>query len=260
MPPDYWKIGKKQHFICSNLTLFIAPHSFFFLFFIFFSLFRSFSLSFFFFSYFFGEGDGPISPLKWRPWQQCCSDDACTESKQLILTVMVLPLTLWSLSGHVTLYCYSSATQLRNKQWVTIAWRTLRKSWHGWRYIGWKSMTFMESCARIGVDTIVIRLARRLQNIWILLQTAMEVLMTLVYSLLLLLLLCWSMARWDICHSKNIFQPIWGPDAIWLKGETVLDTSSNVEYFEMIKSIMSVSEFSVCVARRIFHSHKLVSI
>ena len=22
MPPDYWKIGKKQHFICSNLTLF----------------------------------------------------------------------------------------------------------------------------------------------------------------------------------------------------------------------------------------------
>ena len=38
MPQDYWKIGRKQHFIFVNLTLFIVP---FFLFFIF---------SFFFFS------------------------------------------------------------------------------------------------------------------------------------------------------------------------------------------------------------------
>ena len=45
MPPDYWKIGKKQHFICSNLTLFIVPFflSFFFSFFSFFFPF-SFSL------------------------------------------------------------------------------------------------------------------------------------------------------------------------------------------------------------------------
>ena len=57
MPPDYWKIEKKQHFICSNLTLFIVP---FFL--SFFSLFPFFS--FFFFSL---GGDGPPAPLKWRP-------------------------------------------------------------------------------------------------------------------------------------------------------------------------------------------------
>jgi len=59
MPPDYWKIGKKQHFICSNLTLFIAP--FFFL---------SFFLLFFFLFFLFG-GDDP-SPLKRRPCLLCC--------------------------------------------------------------------------------------------------------------------------------------------------------------------------------------------
>ena len=31
MPPNYWKIGKKQHFICSNLTLFIVPFFVFYL-------------------------------------------------------------------------------------------------------------------------------------------------------------------------------------------------------------------------------------
>ena len=57
------KNWKKQHFICSNLTLFIVPFfisfffSSFFLFFLFF-------LSFFFFL----GGDGPPAPLKWRPW------------------------------------------------------------------------------------------------------------------------------------------------------------------------------------------------
>ena len=61
------KNWKKQHFICSNLTLFIVPFS---LFFFFFSLF-SFFLSFFsFFSFSLG-GDTP-SPPKWRP---CISTD-----------------------------------------------------------------------------------------------------------------------------------------------------------------------------------------
>ena len=49
MPPDYWKIGKKQHFICSNLTSFIVP---FFLFLSFFSFFLFSSLFSFFFSFF----------------------------------------------------------------------------------------------------------------------------------------------------------------------------------------------------------------
>ena len=46
MSPDYWKIGKKQHFICSNLTLFIIPFflSFFSSFFLFFLFFLSFFL------------------------------------------------------------------------------------------------------------------------------------------------------------------------------------------------------------------------
>ena len=62
MPPDYWKIVKKQHFTCSNLTLFIVPF-FLFLFFLFFSLF---SFFFFFFSFSLGA-TAPSSPPKWRP-------------------------------------------------------------------------------------------------------------------------------------------------------------------------------------------------
>ena len=67
VPPDYWKIGKKQHFICSNLTLFIVPFflsfflSFFLLFFSF--LFSSFFLSFFFFL----GGRRPPSPPQMTP-------------------------------------------------------------------------------------------------------------------------------------------------------------------------------------------------
>ena len=55
MPPDYWKIGKKQDFICSNLMLFIVPFFLSFLFFFF-------SFFFFFFSFFLGGGDGPPAP------------------------------------------------------------------------------------------------------------------------------------------------------------------------------------------------------
>ena len=64
MPPDYWKIGKKQLFICSNLTLFIVPFFLSFFFFFFFSLFSFFSFFFFFFL----GGRRPPAPLKWRPW------------------------------------------------------------------------------------------------------------------------------------------------------------------------------------------------
>ena len=56
MPLDYWKIGKKQHFICSNLTLFIV------LFFLsFFSLFFLFFFLFFFFSFSLGRRGPPAS-------------------------------------------------------------------------------------------------------------------------------------------------------------------------------------------------------
>ena len=57
------KNWKKQHFICSNLTLFIVPFFLFSLFSLFFSLF-SFFLSFFLFPW----GRPPPSLLKWRPW------------------------------------------------------------------------------------------------------------------------------------------------------------------------------------------------
>ena len=60
MPPDYWKIGKKQHFICSNLTLFIVP--FLLSFFSFFSLY-----SFFFLFFFFLGRRRPSSPLQMTP-------------------------------------------------------------------------------------------------------------------------------------------------------------------------------------------------
>ena len=64
MPPDYWKIGKKQHFICSNLTLFIVPFFLFSLFFFsFLSPFSFFSFFFSFFSFFlFPWGRRPLSP------------------------------------------------------------------------------------------------------------------------------------------------------------------------------------------------------
>ena len=64
MPPDYWKIGKKQHFICSNLTLFIVP--FFSLFFLFSFSFSSFSFFFLFFIFFLGGPRPPSPPPKWR--------------------------------------------------------------------------------------------------------------------------------------------------------------------------------------------------
>ena len=66
MPPDHWKIGKKQHFICSNLTLFIVPLFLFFSVFSFFLFFLFFFLFFLFFSFSLGGGDGPPAPLKWH--------------------------------------------------------------------------------------------------------------------------------------------------------------------------------------------------
>ena len=59
-----WK--KIQHFICSNLMLFIVP---FFLSFLFFLLFFShFSFFLYFFFFLFSWGGRPPAPLKWRPW------------------------------------------------------------------------------------------------------------------------------------------------------------------------------------------------
>ena len=57
------KNWKKQHFICSNLTLFIVPFnlSSFFLFF----------LSFFLFSFSLGGGDGPQPPSNDAPGDSC---------------------------------------------------------------------------------------------------------------------------------------------------------------------------------------------
>ena len=66
MPPDSGKIWKKQHFICSNLTLFIVP---FFLSFFPFFLFFLFFFLFFFFFLFPWEATAPsppqMTPLVW---------------------------------------------------------------------------------------------------------------------------------------------------------------------------------------------------
>ena len=67
MPPDYWKIGKKQHFICSNLTLFIVPFFLSFFFFFFFSLFSFLFFSFLFFFFLFPWGRRPPSPHQMTP-------------------------------------------------------------------------------------------------------------------------------------------------------------------------------------------------
>ena len=62
MPLDYWKIGRKQHFICSNLTLSIVPFFLFFSFFSLFFLFFLFFLSFFLFFFFLGGDALPAPP------------------------------------------------------------------------------------------------------------------------------------------------------------------------------------------------------
>ena len=59
------KNWKKQHFICSNLMLFIVPFFLFSLFSLFFLFFLYFFLFFFFF--FFLGGDGPPSPPQMTP-------------------------------------------------------------------------------------------------------------------------------------------------------------------------------------------------
>ena len=60
------KNWKKQHFICSNLTLFVVPFFLFSLYSLFFLFFLSFFLFFLFF--FFLGGRRPPSPPKWCLW------------------------------------------------------------------------------------------------------------------------------------------------------------------------------------------------
>ena len=67
--PGLLKNWKKQHFICSNLTLFIVPFFLSFFFFLLFFLFFLFFLSFFLFSFSLGGATAPPAPLKWRPWR-----------------------------------------------------------------------------------------------------------------------------------------------------------------------------------------------
>ena len=74
MPPDYWKIGKKQHFVCSNLTLFIVPFFLFSLFFFFLSLFSFFSFFFFFFFLFFS-----FFLFPWGRWPSAPKNDASAQ-------------------------------------------------------------------------------------------------------------------------------------------------------------------------------------
>ena len=66
------KNWKKQHFICSNLTLFIVPFFLFSLFFSFFLFFLFFYL-FFFFLFPGGGGDGPQPPSNDAPDSILCN-------------------------------------------------------------------------------------------------------------------------------------------------------------------------------------------
>ena len=70
MPPDYSKKLEKQHFLCSNLTLFIVP---FFLFSLFLSFLSPFSFSFFFFFFFsfsLGGATAPSPPPQMTPLEK----------------------------------------------------------------------------------------------------------------------------------------------------------------------------------------------
>ena len=76
MPPyamKYWKISKKHHFICSNLTLFIV------LFFLSFSFFLLFSLFFHFFFFFLSpwKGRWPPSPPQMTPLLKMTRNSFC---------------------------------------------------------------------------------------------------------------------------------------------------------------------------------------
>ena len=70
------KNWKKQHFVCSNLTLFIGP---FFSFFFFFSLFSCFSFFFLFFSFFLFSlgGGGGRRPPQPSSNERPCMDSFC---------------------------------------------------------------------------------------------------------------------------------------------------------------------------------------
>ena len=97
-----WKIGKKQHFICNNLTLFIVP---FFLFSLFSSFFLFFLFSFFFLFFFFlGRGVGGQRPLKWR----LCIESLWLENKSTTRNVQPT-----GSCGIPTLFCWNF--QLDNK-------------------------------------------------------------------------------------------------------------------------------------------------
>ena len=106
MPPEYWTIGKKQHFICSNLTSFIVPFFLFLCFPLFFSffLFFLFFFLFFFFSFSLG-GDGLPAPL---------NDASVSRGSHSNLTLTMLlavvlkhstPFEFWNLLGCVVMLC-----------------------------------------------------------------------------------------------------------------------------------------------------------
>ena len=71
------KNWKKQHFICSNLTLFIVP------------FFLSFFFSFFLSSFFSLEATAP-SPLKWRPCVNACKMTSVTTFTQSAYPITVI--------------------------------------------------------------------------------------------------------------------------------------------------------------------------
>ena len=88
------KNWKKQHFICSNLTLFDNSLLSFFLFFPFFLFFLFFTFSFSFFPW--GRRRPPMPPLKWRPWdhgnyyqyefrQKCCISIAVRHRRHMVI-------------------------------------------------------------------------------------------------------------------------------------------------------------------------------
>ena len=98
MPPDYLKNWRKQHFICSNLTLFISSLlSFYSLFFSFLSLF-SFFLSFFFFSLLsLGGGGNSSGPPKKAPLMWVSASEFCICINSLLCKQNLILAKVWTI-------------------------------------------------------------------------------------------------------------------------------------------------------------------
>ena len=106
------KIWKKQHFICSNLTLFIVP---FFLFSLFFFFFSFFSLFFFFFFLFFFV----LFPWGGGRWPPAPSNDAPGTIRHFSWTLGILKFQILGSSWRLFHCCVWSIANMCNHHFIS---------------------------------------------------------------------------------------------------------------------------------------------